>query len=290
MKPFITGKKVFLRNVGKDEKWLQDIIEKDPSLLPFENLQLVSRERRQSSGGKLDFLMKSLDDSSMYEVEIMLGDTDPSHIIRCIEYWDIEKRRFPQRQHFAVLIAESFNRRYFNIIQLFSLNIPMIAVQLDIIESDNNYIVNFTKIMDIYEEVDDETESAEVKEDYWERDSPWVNNAAKKIVEELKKIDPSISLKYTQSYIAITKAGVNQYYFNKRAKPKFKIGFRISDQELSDKIKTLLDEKGLNYDHKSKDFVLTNIEVKDNLIKMIYDIHETRLKHKQIEKDSDTNG
>ena len=31
----------------------------------------------------------------MYEVEVMLGETDPSHIIRCIEYWDIEKRKYP---------------------------------------------------------------------------------------------------------------------------------------------------------------------------------------------------
>jgi len=45
----------------------------------------------------------------MYEVEVMLGETDPSHIIRSIEYWDNEKRKYPQRQHFAVLIAESFD-------------------------------------------------------------------------------------------------------------------------------------------------------------------------------------
>ena len=31
----------------------------------------------------------------------MLGETDPSHIIRSIEYWDNEKRKYPQRQNFA---------------------------------------------------------------------------------------------------------------------------------------------------------------------------------------------
>ena len=93
----------------------------------------------------------------------------------------------------------------------------------------------------------------------------------------------------TVTDIAITKAGINQYYFNKRVKPKFKVGFRISDQELSDKVKILLDKKGVNYDHKSKDFILTNIEENDGLIKIIYNVHETRLKHKQIEKDSDVN-
>jgi hypothetical protein len=33
----------------------------------------------------------------------MLGATDESHIIRCIEYWDIERRRYPAYEHCAVL-------------------------------------------------------------------------------------------------------------------------------------------------------------------------------------------
>ena len=49
----------------------------------------------------------------MYEVEVMLGETDETHIIRTIEYWDHEKRRWPQRQHFAVLVAETITRRFF---------------------------------------------------------------------------------------------------------------------------------------------------------------------------------
>lgn len=94
-KPIIVGKKVFLRNIGKDEKWLQNELDKNPNLLPFEELISIQRERKQSTGGKLDLLYVSNVDNSMYEVEVMLGETDPSHIIRCIEYWEIERRRFP---------------------------------------------------------------------------------------------------------------------------------------------------------------------------------------------------
>ncbi|GAB1483229.1 hypothetical protein MASR2M78_20450 [Treponema sp.] len=86
----------------------------------------------------------------MYEIEVMLGERDPSHIIRTIEYWDNEKRRYPQRQYFAVLIAESFDRRYFNVVQLLSLNIPMLAIQVDLLEVANDYVLNFTKILDVY--------------------------------------------------------------------------------------------------------------------------------------------
>ena len=112
------GKKTFIRNIGKDEYWLQDLIYDDPSIIGLGTLQPVNKEKKQSSGGRLDILLKDPQDNTMYEIEVMLGETDPSHIIRSIEYWDNEKRKYPQRQHFAVLIAESFDRRYFNIVQI----------------------------------------------------------------------------------------------------------------------------------------------------------------------------
>jgi hypothetical protein len=123
------SKTLSIRECGKDEYWLQDQIAADPSILGLGDLELVRREKHQSSGGRLDVLLKDPEDDTMYEVEVMLGGTDESHIIRTIEYWDLEKRRYPQRQHFAVLVAESITRRFFNVIQLLSLSIPIIAVQ-----------------------------------------------------------------------------------------------------------------------------------------------------------------
>ena len=112
------GKKVFIRNAGKDEYWLQDLIYENPKILGLGNLIPVNKEKKQANGGRLDILLKEPTENLMYEVEVMLGETDPSHIIRAIEYWDNEKRKYPQRQHFCVLVAESFDRRYFNVIQL----------------------------------------------------------------------------------------------------------------------------------------------------------------------------
>ena len=76
-----------VRECGFDEVWLQDQIADNPSCLQLGDLELVSRERQQSSGGRLDILLKDPQDDSMYEVEVMLGETDESHIIRTIEYW-----------------------------------------------------------------------------------------------------------------------------------------------------------------------------------------------------------
>jgi hypothetical protein len=88
----------------------------------------------------------------MYEVEIMLGDTDETHIIRTIEYWDNEKRKWPKRQHTAVLLAETITRRFYNVIQLLSHAIPIVAVQANIVEADGKRILHFSKILDTYEE------------------------------------------------------------------------------------------------------------------------------------------
>jgi hypothetical protein len=89
------AKALSIRDCGFKEGWLQDQIEKDPSILGLGDLEVVRREKTQSSGGRLDFLLQDSQDSadgSMYEVEVMLGETDASHIVRTIEYWDLERR------------------------------------------------------------------------------------------------------------------------------------------------------------------------------------------------------
>ena len=105
------------------ERWLQDIIEKDPTIIGLGEVEVYRRERKQSSGGRIDFLMVNSDNTTMYEVEVMLGSTDESHIIRTIEYWDLEKRRFPSRNHKAVIIAENITNRFFNVISLMNVGL-----------------------------------------------------------------------------------------------------------------------------------------------------------------------
>lgn len=108
---------VELRSVGLDERWLQDRIKDDPGLLGLGELEIVSREHRQPVGGRIDFLMR--DAESYYEVEIMLGTLDESHIIRTIEYWDIERQRRPQADHYPVIVAEHITSRFFKPPDLF---------------------------------------------------------------------------------------------------------------------------------------------------------------------------
>lgn len=273
------GKKIFIRNTGKDEYWLQDIIYANPEKLGFGSLIAIRKEKTQSNGGRLDILLKDPADNTMYEVEVMLGETDPSHIIRSIEYWDNEKRKYPQRQHFAVLIAESFDRRYFNVIQLLSLTVPMIAIQADLIEVGSEKILNFTKILDVYVEQEEEEESKQVTETTWSEKAAWTLETVKKHLEILSELEKNIELKFTQSYVSIVINGKNYYMYDKRTKPNSVVWFNVKEEEKVDAIKKLLDEKNIVYGYsKYKDFTFTfdkNFLTKNqDLLKKIHEIKE----------------
>src|SRR5450631_1675181 len=145
-----------LRELGLDEKWLQDRIEEDPALLGLGNLEVIRRERQQSSGGRIDFLLYDLEDETFYEVEVMLGTLDESHIIRTIEYWDLERQRRPTFDHRAVIVAEQITSRFFNVLRLLNRTVPMIAVQLGAFRLDDNSIVlHPVTVLDVVDEIAD---------------------------------------------------------------------------------------------------------------------------------------
>jgi hypothetical protein len=97
------------------EKWVQERIAADPSILGLGDLVLRDKERIQPRAGRLDLLLQDPETLRRYEVELQLGATDEAHIIRTIEYWQIESKRYPQYEHCAVLIAEDITSRFLNV-------------------------------------------------------------------------------------------------------------------------------------------------------------------------------
>ena len=69
-----------------NEAWLQKQIWEDPSILGLGDLHSVAKEKVLPYG-RLDILLgdSDSDNPTRYEVEVQLGDTDESHIIRTIE-------------------------------------------------------------------------------------------------------------------------------------------------------------------------------------------------------------
>lgn len=204
-----------------NEKWVQSIIAEDPSILGLGDLILRDKERPQPNAGRLDFLLQDPETNRRYEVEIQLGKTDESHIIRTIEYWDIERKRYPQYDHCAVIIAEDITSRFSNVISLFNGFIPLIAIQMKAVQFDNKVSLIFTKVLDelqlgIEEDSDEQVETDRV---YWEKKgSSEALTVADKILEWIKEVDPDLEFKYNKFYIGLSKNGQPYNFIIFRAK------------------------------------------------------------------------
>jgi len=161
-----------LRSLGLNEAWLQQQILDDPSLLGFGDLQVIKRERIQASGGRIDFLMADFESDTRYEIEVMLGAVDESHIIRTIEYWDVERQRYPTLQHCAVIVAEEITSRFFNVIRLLNRAVPLIAIQLSAFQINGDVVLQFIRVLDTNEfnpnGDGEEPPSAETNRAYWD--------------------------------------------------------------------------------------------------------------------------
>jgi hypothetical protein len=195
-----------------NERWVQGLIAEDPTILGLGDLVLRDRERMQPRAGRLDLLLEDADADAerRYEVEVQLGPTDEAHIIRTIEYWDIERKRYPQYDHCAVLVAEDITSRFLNVISLFNGTIPLIALQMHALTVGQHTTLIFTKVMDeLKRGPDDEGVPPPVADrDYWEkRGSRATVQLADELLAIAHQIDPSLKLQYNKHYIGIFKNG-----------------------------------------------------------------------------------
>lgn len=207
---FTKFEKISLRHLG--ERWVQERIAEDPAALGLgENVLLKDKEKIQTGAGRLDLLLQDAEDDWRYEVEVQLGATDPSHIIRTIEYWDIERRRYPQYGHTAVIIAEDITSRFLNVVSLFNGMIPIMAIQMNALKNGNQVGLVFTTVVDQMslglEEEDEETYEPTDRE-YWEtKGSKETVAMADEILNLAKEFDGSLELNYNKRSISMLKNG-----------------------------------------------------------------------------------
>ena len=204
------------------EAWVQDQIAENPALIGLGDLILKDKERIQKSGGRLDLLLQDPDTLKRFEVELQLGALDESHLIRTIEYWDIERKRYPQYDHCAVIIAEDITSRFLNVVQLFNGHIPLIAIKMTAYEVNGEIGLTFVKVVgeQQFGLVDEDEEVAEKSDrPYWEKKSSTqtlkiIDNYAKMI----QQVEPGYELNYNKVYIGLQKNGTsnNFVYFNPR--------------------------------------------------------------------------
>jgi hypothetical protein len=244
---FIKSKRIWLKlHEDFNEKWLQGLLANDPSLLGLGDLTLKGSERRQPRAGRLDLLFSDDNSNTRYEVEVQLGATDESHIIRTIEYWDIERSRYPQYEHIAVLVAEDVTSRFLNVISLFNKSIPLIVIQIRALEVNGMLTLSATTVLDLTSLGTDEDDAPAESTDrnYWlTKSSEKTLALVDSVIKILQTIDPSFQPKYNKPYIGIAKNGIpNNFVSFQPRKDHTIMAFRIPR---SDEISSLLDEAGI---------------------------------------------
>lgn len=230
------------------ERWLQDRIGEDPSLLGLGDLVLKDRERPQPRAGRLDLLLQDAETNKRYEVEVQLGKTDEAHIIRTIEYWDIERKRYPQYDHTAVIVAEDITSRFLNVISLFNGSIPLVAIQLSAIQLGDSVSIICSKVLDemrlgLVDE--DEEVQAVTDRSYWEaRASKHTLAMTDEILEVVRTLDPELELKYNKFYIGLAKDGQpNNFVIFRPKKDWLRLEVRL---DRSDETQAQLEGSGLD--------------------------------------------
>ena len=207
-----------LRQIGKDERWLQEWIIEDPKRLGIGNVTIKAKELRHyvGKGGRLDILAYNATIDTYYEVEIMLGECDPDHGFRVLDYWARERLRLPNSRHVAVLVAEDLTGRYKTVIEALTQHVPLIAVELKTLQLDTDppiattFAVVFSQPDDLEIRPADEPEKTEGflpnDEETWRANRPEFTDSAKIMYKTcLEKIGPTTIDFSAKSYIALKK-------------------------------------------------------------------------------------
>ena len=238
-----------------NETWLQDRIGEDPSLLGLGDLVLRDRERPHAGAGRLDLLLQDAETNRRYEVEVQLGKTDESHIIRTIEYWDIERKRYPQYEHTAVIVAEEITSRFLNVIGLFNGTIPIMAIQMSAVQLGDAVSLAFTTVLDQvrFGLVDEDEEVHEATDrTYWEnRGSKSTVAMADELLEVVRTLNPHLELKYNKFYIGLARDGQpNNFVIFRPQKNAMRVEPRLQKTEATEAAVEAAGLDVMGYDNK----------------------------------------
>lgn len=278
MEKYVKTEIISLKNHPElNEKWIQAKIAEDPSIIGLGELSLKDTERPQPSGGRLDLLLHDPESNRRYEVELQLGKSDESHIIRTIEYWDYQRKKFPQYEHCAVLIAEDITSRFLNIISLFNGIIPFVAIQMKALRVHDGLSLFFTTVIDeLHLGTDEDDEQEIVDRKYWEsRGTKESVKLVDNIFGIIETVAQGYSLKYNKHYIGLSKGGISQNFVS--FVPRKKVMLLSVKHEQTEEIEQLISESDfdvLAYDRQWKQYRLrlTKKDIensKDALVKLI---------------------
>lgn len=203
MTKFVTLEKVALKKAILNEKQLQEHIAKDPNVLDLgpSDLKAIGNEKR-TPFGRLDLLLHSQKYEEHYVVEIQLGEPDPSHIIRLLEYWDAEILAGDwEYEPYAVLVAENIiGGRHYDVLKLLiQKGIPLIAVNVTAVKQDDGAVgLSFAQVLSPPEETESSSVPQNTPGDWEKKHGENIVTLATKMCEEF-----GVKPNFTKNYVGM---------------------------------------------------------------------------------------
>jgi len=270
---YVPSKVISLKkSLEHSEKTLQEAIANNPEILGLGEITLRETERRQLNGGRLDLLFDDETTKVRYTVELQLGPTDETHIIRTVEYWDNERSRNPHIDHIAVIVAEDITTRFLNVISLFNKSIPLIAIQLSAIEVGEVITINCVKVLDLSTSMgweEDNTAAVATDRAYWlKKATPQTVGLADNVLGLVHEVlgNQNLALNYNKHYIGLASGGVaNNFISMKPRKHNLLLQVKLSR---TDEITELIEQslELISYDAKWRQYQIrvTSNDIAEN--------------------------
>jgi hypothetical protein len=204
---FTLASKVSLRSLKLPEAWLERKIRENPSILGLDGISKISFQRSYKKAGRVDLVLTDEENSILYCAELMLGEVDESHIVRCVGYWLTEDRKPSNKgwSTIAVLAAENIREsRFFPVIEWLSQRLPLTVLELAALKVGNYTALSSTKFFDGQDQLelsvgeDEEGERIDVDRDFW---AAKLGNDVIKVADALAKAFSSLDKKLRVAYL-----------------------------------------------------------------------------------------
>jgi hypothetical protein len=133
------------------------------------------------------------------------------------------------------------------VIQILSGAVPLIAIQANIVQSPHGRSLHFTKVLDVYEEPDDDTSSdgGVYDEAYWTAHSKQTLDAAKFLFDLTKNIYVGTEVRFNKYSITLSANGYNQMSVKKRSGTNVLLEVRYGAEQ--EAIRVVLDANGVQF-------------------------------------------
>lgn len=164
-----------------------------------------------------------------------------------------------------MIVAEEITNRFFNVIFLMNRAIPIIAIQLNALRLDDAVILNFTRVLDLYESPEDETDLGAESTDrsYWQgRTNPKSLSVMDQLISIAQGVG-NVRVSYRKYDITLGTPRRHFCWFHPRKKEGYcHLNLRVGADNISE-VKDILEGAGISFNLNREDALGLSVQAAD---------------------------